>query len=113
MKKCPGCARRIKLYRMFSTDTTMAKFWTDGRMEAPLIPDQPEFVKCPFCGVLFWVEKAEILAEEKQKPFASDRWKNARFVLFDTQSVGNEFGGSVVCGTNDDIGLPHDLPHFF
>ena len=80
LKKCPGCAKRLKLYRMTSTDTSMAKFWTDGKMEAPLIPDLPEFVKCPFCDVPFWVAEAETLAQEEQKLFAPDRWKDARFV---------------------------------
>ena len=95
LKKCPGCTQPVKLYRLTSTDTSMAKFWTDGKMEAPLIPDQPEFVKCPFCKRLFWVEEAETLAEEEQKLFKPDRWKEARFAripgheeLFDAVESG-------------------------
>jgi hypothetical protein len=40
-----------------------ARFWTDGKMEAPMQPDQPWLVKCPVCKNLFWVDNAKQLAE--------------------------------------------------
>jgi hypothetical protein len=40
-----------------------ARFWTDGKMDAPMMPDQPWLVKCPSCKNLFWVDAAKQLAE--------------------------------------------------
>lgn len=40
-----------------------ARSWTDGKMDAPMMPDQPWLVKCPSCKSPFWVDKAKRLAE--------------------------------------------------
>jgi hypothetical protein len=40
-----------------------ARIWTDGKMDAPMLPDQTQLVKCPVCKNLFWLDKAKQLAE--------------------------------------------------
>jgi hypothetical protein len=41
-----------------SGNTIGTVLFTDGKRHAPMFPDHPQFVKCPVCGGLFWVEDA-------------------------------------------------------
>jgi len=50
-----------------SGNTFGATFWTDGKRDAPMLPDLPEFVKCPHCKLLLWInEQEELLDAEGQ-----------------------------------------------
>jgi len=57
---------------MASGNTFGAVFWTDGYIDAPMLPHYPGFVKCPVCGKImeinnlpkFWREKPSIFDEE-------------------------------------------------
>ena len=42
-----------------SGNTFGARFWTDGKMEAPMLPDEPWLVKCWHCGALVWISELE------------------------------------------------------
>jgi hypothetical protein len=53
-----------------------ARFWTDGKMAAPMLPDRPRLVKCPKCSTLFWIDEAKKLGEE-QIWNKSRKWPNA------------------------------------
>ncbi len=51
-----------------SGNTFGAAYWTDGKMDAPMLPDQPWLVKCPHCGALLWIDKLEVV----EKTWAGD-----------------------------------------
>lgn len=61
--ECPryGCEQKLVKRRLKSGNTFGATFWTDGRMDAPMMPEYPDFTRCPECGWFFWVHKAEEL----------------------------------------------------
>jgi hypothetical protein len=63
IRECPACNQYIKQVTFESGNPVGALFWTDGKMDAPMLPDQPWLVKCPSCKNLFWIDKARQLAE--------------------------------------------------
>lgn len=63
IRECPKCNQYIKQVTFGSGNMVGARFWTDGKMDAPMMPDQPWLVKCPACKCLFWVDTAKQLAE--------------------------------------------------
>jgi hypothetical protein len=40
-----------------SGNTCGATFWTDGKFEAPMLPDEPWLIACPHCHALAWVDE--------------------------------------------------------
>jgi len=61
--KCPrySCEQKLVRHSLESGNTFGATFWTDGRMDAPMMPQYPDFTQCPECGWFFWAHKAEEL----------------------------------------------------
>lgn len=55
VKECPQCRRRFDDYGLVSGNTFGAKFWTDGKREAPMWPDESRLLKCPKCDELMWI----------------------------------------------------------
>ena len=63
IKKCSECTGLIKKHTIASGNTFGAVFWTDGKMDAPMLPDSPKLVKCPHCGSLIWIDQLETMEE--------------------------------------------------
>ena len=63
INKCSECTGLIKKHTIASGNTFGAIFWTDGKMDAPMLPDSPKLVKCPHCGLLIWIDKLETMEE--------------------------------------------------
>lgn len=63
IRKCQNCGGLIEQETILSGNTFGARYWTDGKMEAPMLPDLPQFVKCPHCGTNLWIEEQEKIAE--------------------------------------------------
>lgn len=57
--KAPGCKKPVKFSTIASGNTFGATFWTDGKREAPMLPDNPWLRKSPSEGVLFWSDECE------------------------------------------------------
>jgi len=58
---------------MLSGNTFGAKFWPDGKMDAPMMPEYPAYVGCPHCKGSFWVEDTKVVKsfgynEEREIP---------------------------------------------
>jgi hypothetical protein len=64
VRECPHCKAHVVHDETLSGNTFNAKVFTDGKLEAKMLPDHPALVKCPFCKGLFWVEEAEKLGYE-------------------------------------------------
>lgn len=60
---CPKCAAPSQLPTLASGNTFGAEFWTDGYMDAPMLPSSPAATRCHACKALFWVEDAPRLGE--------------------------------------------------
>lgn len=63
IKQCSACSKLIKQFTIQSGNTFGAKFWTDGKHEAPMLPDQPWLVICPHCHAPLWINELEPLGE--------------------------------------------------
>jgi hypothetical protein len=58
IRECPHCKAHVVQEETVSGNTFGAKFYTDGKREARMLPDHPALVKCPSCSNLFWVDEA-------------------------------------------------------
>ena len=58
VRECPQCKANVVQEDTLSGNTIGAKYYTDGKREAKMLPDHPALVKCPMCGGLFWVDEA-------------------------------------------------------
>ena len=59
IRLCSECSGFIEEQTLLSGNTLGAEFWTDGRMIAPMLPDQHLFYKCPHCDSLLWSDELE------------------------------------------------------
>lgn len=62
---CPSCGTLTRKPSLMSGNTFGAIYWTDGKMEAPMLPILPAIVGCPSCGRTYWFEDAEEVGEIK------------------------------------------------
>ena len=85
IRACPECSGEIVQGAMASGNTFGARMWTDGKMEAPMLPDYPLLVKCPNCQALFWINEAK---EIGQGGFFDENpgWPNAKEPVLPTES---------------------------
>ncbi len=84
IRKCSGCGGLIAQRTIASGNTIGARFWTDGKMDAPMLPDNPRLVKCPHCDALVWIDEQEQVGEIipwDQPEEASKKFKDARHFL--------------------------------
>ena len=58
IRECPHCKAHIVQEETVSGNTIGAKFYTDGKREAKMLPDHPALVKCPACQGLFWIDES-------------------------------------------------------
>ncbi|MGC9453108.1 MAG: hypothetical protein ACP5I4_16880 [Oceanipulchritudo sp.] len=81
--KAPGCQKPVKFSTIASGNTFGATWWTDGKQEAPMLPDNPWLRKSPSEGVLFWSDACEQIGEID--PFRDDgeepdpEWEDLEF----------------------------------
>ena len=52
---CPRCGATLYQRQLWSGNTLGARYYSDRKREAPMLPSFPSFSKCPKCGELFWV----------------------------------------------------------
>lgn len=70
---------------MASGNTIGAGLWTDGQMDAPMMPKQPAITECEGCGKFYWLYRAREVGEYyywfelegRVDPGADPAWKNA------------------------------------
>ena len=56
VRECPHCSGKFTQPTMASGNTFGAKFWPDGKIDAPMMPEYPSYVGCPHCPASFWLE---------------------------------------------------------
>lgn len=61
--QCPACDKKFRQQTIVSGNTIGAKIWTDGKQEAPMLPEGIVISFCDSCNQYFWVEDAEVLDE--------------------------------------------------
>lgn len=63
VRECSSCSKPIAQDTIASGNTFGATCWTDGKREAPMLPDQPWLVMCPHCHALLWIDELEEIGE--------------------------------------------------
>jgi len=80
IRQCPGCKQGVSEFTIGSGNLNGAKWWTDGKEDAPMLPMRPALVNCPYCRKLFWIADAKKLAE-RQPWLDGGKWDQAKSVL--------------------------------
>lgn len=81
IRKCSVCGKHIAQHTIRSGNTFGARFWTDGKRDTPMLPDQPWLVKCPHCSTLVWIDEQKQVGELEPwgaRGEAADKFKDAR-----------------------------------
>ena len=77
---CPHCGCLARKHTLISGNTFGAILWSDGKREAPMLPEFPAAAKCRGCKRFYWVDEAEVkgelelFGESKRVP---EEWKRA------------------------------------
>ncbi len=59
VSKCYKCKGLFKQWTLASGNTFTARFWPDGLMKAPMMPDMPPLINCPCCEDFIWRSNCE------------------------------------------------------
>ncbi len=63
IRKCSACKKQFAELTIMSGNTCGVRIWTDGKMDAPMLPDRPWLVKCNYCNRLLWIDEQEQVGE--------------------------------------------------
>jgi len=78
---CPSCGALALVFTLTSGNTCGARFWTDGKMLASMLPAPPSVTKCRHCLGYFWVADAKIVGEiapwEHDSDTIPEEWRRA------------------------------------
>lgn len=85
-RECPHCSKVFTSPSLASGNTFGATHWSDGKLDAPMLPEFSQIVRCPECNGFIWLEEAKIAgefdwfnAEKEEKP--KKEWENARSTI--------------------------------
>lgn len=63
---CPNCEKKFYTNSLVSGNTFGADFWSDGSMDAPMMPDIPAYILCPHCKAGYWRENLKVFETGKK-----------------------------------------------
>lgn len=82
--QCSNCGNLLSRGSLISGNTFDAKYFSDGKMIAPMLPEFPDLTKCKKCNTNFWLSNLEeigycgIFYEEND----NEAWEHADVVSF-------------------------------
>ena len=88
-RRCSACKKLIEQFTLTSGNTIGARFWTDGKRDAPMLPDEPWLVKCQHCGALVWIDEQQEVGIVDGRLPRQDSFKDA--LPYDTPSPDDYF----------------------
>lgn len=60
---CPHCKTVLRRWSIGSGNTFGSTLWSDGYLDAPMLPRAVQVTRCPSCAKTFFIEDAEDLGE--------------------------------------------------
>lgn len=69
---CPHCKKTLSRTEASSGNTIGAKFWSDGKVRAPMLLTVNKIIRCPKCNDIFWREDAKECKTEEEATEISD-----------------------------------------
>jgi predicted DNA-binding protein YlxM (UPF0122 family) len=97
--ECPHCGFLAKKQNCLSGNGFGATLWSDGKVDAPMLPDLPIVTKCRNCQNFYWVDTAKIIREIDFND-RSEIWKEVEFVRNLTL---DEFAEAIDMGVGDNV----------
>jgi hypothetical protein len=93
IRRCSACTKLIEQFTLTSGNTIGARFWTDGKRDAPMLPDKRWLVKCQHCGALVWIDEQEKVGiVELEAPYRKQQQNSFKDALpYDTPSPDDYF----------------------
>lgn len=83
---CPHCDARYSLRDLYSGNLARAKYYSDGKTLAFMLPDSPVVTLCYGCSRFFWVHEAKDIGTfewDKMIAYERRRAKPVRFLTAD------------------------------
>jgi hypothetical protein len=79
---CLNCGALATVPSLLSGNTIGARWWTDGKMEAMMLPQYPEITKCHGCAAFYWVSDARRIGEidyndDSKRREVPEAWRDA------------------------------------
>ena len=59
--KCPSCGNLLQQESLMSGNTFGAHLYSDGKREAPMLPEFPAISRYRKCNLVFWLFKLELI----------------------------------------------------
>jgi hypothetical protein len=60
---CPHCGNLARQPTLASGNTYHAQLWSDGKLDAPMLPEYPAITRCRGCRTVFWIRDAPVIDE--------------------------------------------------
>ena len=78
--KPPGKTTLLQYPTYFFTNKRFALYWSDGKCEAPMLPEKPLLCKNPEDGSLFWLDDCKNRSRWKSRKYRNhhDDWNHAK-----------------------------------
>ena len=90
---CPYCGEKKELLSLMSWNTIGARYWSDLRMRAPMLPEVSPVQKCHHCGKYYLQYKQKTEHGEKpsleQGELSYPEWKETYIQLMDERGNSN------------------------
>ncbi len=64
--ECPQCTTLIRRRSLASGNTFDSIYYSDGKRDAPSLPEFPELAKCKQCHLIFWISEANEVKPDKE-----------------------------------------------
>lgn len=80
---CPYCGSAARVFQISKHITIGAITWTDGWMDAPMMPRAPRIARCPGCQKIYWTFTGEQLAMIPlgETGEAAGEWKDTPYLM--------------------------------
>lgn len=87
--KCPKCGAYLYTHSLTSGNTLGARTYSDGKMEAPMLPEYPNITSCGECGTIVMLNRLESLSEEalcqsQEGGSLISLWRKLKSLIFGT-----------------------------
>jgi len=70
---CPHCKAVLRRWTIGSGNTFGSTLWSDGYLDAPMLPRAVQATRCPSCAKVFFVEDADVEALSELIPQTEGR----------------------------------------
>lgn len=82
----------VKIHSLLSGNNFRSRLWTDGKLEAPMMTDEPWLRRVPRAAELFWTDECEEIGKEKLGSSSMIEWLWSKVRGRDPSSEKNYWG---------------------